>query len=71
MPGIEWSLVTRVVGGIALLFAGAWIKRWFESRPALFSYFGRTRRRAGSRSTSIRTQWSSATRVAVRRRMCG
>ncbi len=40
MQGIDWSLITRVAEGIALLFAGAWIKRWFESHPALFSYFG-------------------------------
>jgi len=40
MPGIEWSLVTRIVEGTALLFVGAWVNRRFESRPVLYSYFG-------------------------------
>ncbi len=40
MLGIEWSLVTRVVEGTALLFVGAWINRRFESHPALYSFFG-------------------------------
>jgi hypothetical protein len=40
MPGIEWSLVARIVEGTALLLIGAWVNRRFESRPVLYSYFG-------------------------------
>lgn len=39
MP-LDWTLVTRVVEGTALLFVGGWVNRWFERRPSLFSYFG-------------------------------
>lgn len=40
MPGIDWSLVTRIAEGTALLLVGAWVNRRFESHPALYSYFG-------------------------------
>jgi hypothetical protein len=37
---IDWNLVADITVPIVALFLGAWIKRWFEKRPELTSYYG-------------------------------
>jgi len=39
---IDWELAGRIAGPIALLFLGAFIKRWLERRPVLISYYSHT-----------------------------
>lgn len=39
---IDWQLAGRIAGPIALLVLGAFIKRWFERRPVLISYYAHT-----------------------------
>jgi hypothetical protein len=36
---VNWSVVATIAAPIIALFVGAWINRWFESRPNLISYF--------------------------------
>lgn len=37
---VDWHLVAQIGVPVATLFLGAWVRRWFEKRPALTSYFG-------------------------------
>ncbi len=36
---IDWGVIERIAMPLLTLFAGAWLNRRFESRPALVSYF--------------------------------
>lgn len=38
--GVDWHLVVDIAIPILTLFLGAWVKRWFEKRPNLVSYYG-------------------------------
>ena len=37
---VDWHAAAEIGKTIVALFAGAWVNRWFESRPKLISYFG-------------------------------